>query len=77
MLVSQLSSTLPSSAGGGGKGSPSSPGKNKACHFSCTGNLCMRALCVAKTNYRPASTKKSDCRNNLFHDPERVYIYLC
>jgi len=27
MLVSQLSSTLPSSAGGGGKGSPSSPGK--------------------------------------------------
>ena len=29
MLVSQLSSTLPSSAGGGGKGSPSSPGKKK------------------------------------------------
>jgi len=27
VLVSQLSSTLPSSAGGGGKGSPSSPGK--------------------------------------------------
>ena len=42
MLVSQLSSTLPSSAGGGGKGSPSSPGKKV--FFTCNSIILTVAL---------------------------------